>query len=144
MVTIFFITVKFSGKYNNAIFDEREVTYEVGDCYKHQIIDGLDRAVKKFKKGEKSKLVISSKYAYGSHGSEEYGIPPQSELEYTMELLDFNRVCNLTTISVVPKIFFFFINIKSSIEFINLIIIKLLKTNQRPIRCTCIYYAVRV
>ena len=107
MVTIFFITVKFSGKYNNAIFDEREVTYEVGDCYEHQIIDGLDRAVKKFNKGEKSKLVISSKYAYGSHGSEEYDIPPQSEVEYTLELLDFTRVCNLTTISVVLKIFFY-------------------------------------
>ena len=100
--------------------------------------------MKKFKKGEKSKLVVSSKYAYGSHGSEEYGIPPQSEVEYTLELLDFTRVCIVTTISVVPKIKCFFINIKSSIEFINLLIIKLLKTVQRPIRCTCIYYAVRV
>ena len=107
MVTIFFITVKFSGKYNGTTFDERKVTYEVGDCHEHQIIDGLDRAVKKFKKGEKSKLVISSKYAYDSHGSEEYGIPPQSEVEYTLELLDFTRVCSVTTISVVPKIKFF-------------------------------------
>ena len=92
--------------------------------------------MKKFKKGEKSKLLISSKYAYGSHGSEEYGIPPQSEVEYTLELLDFTRVCIVMTISVVLQIKFsyiklhsslFRIKMKRSIEFINLIIIKLMK-----------------
>ena len=125
MVTIFFITVKFSGKYNGTTFDERKVTYEVGDCHEHQIIDGLDRAVKKFKKGEKSKLVISSKYAYDSHGSEEYGIPPQSEVEYTLELLDFTRVCNVMTISVVLQMKLSFIKLHSF-----LFLIKMTKFNK--------------
>ena len=125
MITKSFIAVKFSGKYNSTTFDEREVTYEVGDCHEHQIIDGLDRAVKKFKKGEKSKLLISSKYAYGSHGSEEYGIPPQSGLEYTMELLDFTRVCIVMTISVVLQMKFSFIKLHSF-----LFLIKMTKFNR--------------
>lgn len=84
--------VHFAGSYNGTVFDERKVTYDVGDSHEHLIIDGLDRAVRKFKKGEKSRLVIASKYAFGTDGSEKYSLPPDAAVEYTLELLDFTRV----------------------------------------------------
>lgn len=74
------------GKYENRIFDERDVTFTVGEASEANIISGIDIAIQKFKKNETSRLIIKPKYAFGSEGSKEYNIPPHATVEYTVTL----------------------------------------------------------
>ena len=80
---IFYILVSVKGTYNGKVFDEREVVeFTVGDAEEQRLPDGLDTAIKKFKKGEKSVLTLSPRYAFGSAGSAEYNIPADATVEY--------------------------------------------------------------
>eukprot|EP01116_Phalansterium_solitarium_P006637 TRINITY_DN18977_c0_g1_i1.p1 TRINITY_DN18977_c0_g1~~TRINITY_DN18977_c0_g1_i1.p1 ORF type:complete len:168 (-),score=63.99 TRINITY_DN18977_c0_g1_i1:183-686(-) len=52
-----------------------------------QVIEGWDRGFATMKKGEKSILVIDSKYGYGARGAGGV-IPPNATLYFEVELLD--------------------------------------------------------
>ncbi|XP_022727998.1 peptidyl-prolyl cis-trans isomerase FKBP62-like [Durio zibethinus] len=56
-----------------------------------QVIDGLDRAVMKMKKGEVAQLTIAPEYAFGSSESHQELalVPPNSTLYYEVELVSF-------------------------------------------------------
>ncbi|KAK6259721.1 hypothetical protein SCA6_014195 [Theobroma cacao] len=56
-----------------------------------QVIDGLDRAVMKMKKGEVAQLTIAPEYAFGSSESQQdLGlVPPNSTVYYEVELVSF-------------------------------------------------------
>ncbi len=53
-----------------------------------QVIKGWDVGVASMKRGERARLVIDSKYAYGEKGSEPK-IPGNANLEFEVELIDF-------------------------------------------------------
>ena len=53
---------------------------------------GIEEALKKFKKKEKSKLKIKSEYAFGATGRPELKIPPNADVEYTVTLNSFEKV----------------------------------------------------
>lgn len=89
---MFIVLVNIRGSHDGRIFDEREVTYQAGYGFENSIINGIDRAVKKFHKGENSQLLITSKYAYGETGSPEFGIPSDATVEFDLTLIDFTRV----------------------------------------------------
>lgn len=59
-----------------------------------QVIDGLDRAVMKMKKGEVAQLTIAPEYAFGSSESQQdLGlVPPNSTVYYEVELVSFVKV----------------------------------------------------
>ncbi|XP_057655675.1 FK506-binding protein 59 [Diorhabda carinulata] len=80
------------GKYENRIFDERDVTFTVGEGSEANIISGIDIAIQKFKKNETSRLIIKPKYAFGQEGSKEYNIPPNATVDYTVTLKKFEKL----------------------------------------------------
>jgi len=58
----------------------------------HDICEGVELALKKFKRKEKSKLKIKSKYAFGAAGKAEFNVPPNADVEYTITLNSFEKV----------------------------------------------------
>lgn len=55
------ITVRVIGRVNGTIFDDREVKFPLGEGTEHNIPEGLERALERFKKGEKSTIRLSPK-----------------------------------------------------------------------------------
>ncbi|CAH1113520.1 unnamed protein product [Psylliodes chrysocephalus] len=80
------------GKYEDKIFDERDVSFTVGEGSDANIITGLEIAIQKFKKAETSRLIIKPKYAFGKSGSQEFNIPPNATVEYTVTLKSFEKM----------------------------------------------------
>ncbi|XP_057509366.1 peptidyl-prolyl cis-trans isomerase FKBP62-like [Actinidia eriantha] len=58
-----------------------------------QVIEGLDKAVMKMKKGEVALLIIASEYAFGSSESQQElaVVPPNSTVYYEVELVSFDK-----------------------------------------------------
>lgn len=56
------------------------------------VIDGVERALLKMKKGETANVEIGPKYAYDTAGSDEKGVPPNATLHYTITLNNFDKV----------------------------------------------------
>lgn len=46
---------------NGTVFDERELIFPLGEGSEHNIPEGLETALEKFKKGEKSVIKLSPK-----------------------------------------------------------------------------------
>ncbi|KAK9710731.1 FKBP-type peptidyl-prolyl cis-trans isomerase [Popillia japonica] len=85
------VEVKLVGEYNGNIFDEREVSFSLGEGSDINIIEGVEKALEKFKKGEVSRLTIKPKYAFGSEGCAEFNVPPNAIVEYTVTLKSFEK-----------------------------------------------------
>jgi len=82
------VKVKISGKVKDgADFEpEHEVDFIVGEG---QISPALETAIGTMKKGEKSSFALKPSYAFGAKGDESKGVPPNAEVEYEIELVDF-------------------------------------------------------
>lgn len=87
------VLVHLSGKYENRVFDERDVSFTLGEGSEENIIDGVEKAVEKMKKGETSRVTIKPQYAFGTQGNTELGIPPNATVEYIITLKTFEKVC---------------------------------------------------
>ena len=73
----------------------------MGEGETEGIVEGLEIALKKFKKGEKSRLKIQPKYAYGNTGCPDKNIPPDAELIYDVTLKNFEKVNHyFTTLNI--------------------------------------------
>lgn len=59
-----------------------------------QVIDGLDKAVMKMKKGEVALVTIDPEYAFGSTESKQElaVVPPNSTVYYEVDLVSFDKV----------------------------------------------------
>lgn len=79
------------GRHEGRVFEDRDVSFVVGEASEVGIIDGIEQAIKKFKKGEKSLLKVKSKYAYGAVGCVDLNIPADADLEYEVELRKFEK-----------------------------------------------------
>jgi FKBP-type peptidyl-prolyl cis-trans isomerase FkpA len=53
-----------------------------------QLIDGLQLALYKLKKGEKAKIILPSRLAFGEKGSSNGAVPPYTPLVYQIEIVD--------------------------------------------------------
>ncbi|XP_069689452.1 peptidyl-prolyl cis-trans isomerase FKBP4-like isoform X2 [Periplaneta americana] len=85
------VEVKLVGKHGSNVFEEREVSFPLGEGCEFGICEGLERALEKFKKGEKSRILLKSKYAFKSEGKPELEIPPNADIEYEVELKNFEK-----------------------------------------------------
>lgn len=82
------------GKYNGEVFEDRDVEFVLGEGEVVEIVEGVETALQSFLKGEKSRLLIKSKYAFKQQGSPKYNIPPNADVEYEVELQNFEKVYN--------------------------------------------------
>lgn len=86
------VTIKIQGEFERRQFDDRTVTFVLGEGCEANIPYGVEKALFKFSEGEKSHLSLGPKYAFGSTGSKEFNIPADATVYYTVELLGFERV----------------------------------------------------
>jgi len=67
-------------------------------------VEGVEIALQRFLSGEKSRLIIKSKYAFKEQGNPEYNIPPNADVEYEVELKNFEKEKNLWSMKPSEKI----------------------------------------
>lgn len=77
------------------VFEEREVNFPMGEGSEYGICTGLEQALEKFKKGEKSKILLKARYAFGEAGKPEFQIPPDADITYIAEMKTFDRVSRI-------------------------------------------------
>lgn len=85
------VKVDLEGRLGGRVFDDRSLEFVVGEGSEHNVIKGVETAVQKMKKGEKSLLRISPKYAFKAEGHEEFGVPPNATVEYVVTLKSFEN-----------------------------------------------------
>lgn len=89
---MFLAPVEITGRYKTRIFEERIVSFQLGEGSEFGVVAGVEQALLRFSRNEKSRLKVKSHLAYGSDGCEELGIPPDADLEYDVQLLECIRV----------------------------------------------------
>lgn len=90
-ISCFYFLVHLVGKYEDNIFEERDVIFTTGEGCEANIIPGVEHAIEKFKKNETSCLIIKPQYAFGSTGNTNYNIPPNATVEYIVTLKNFEK-----------------------------------------------------
>lgn len=85
------------GRYGDRLFEDRKLEFKMGDGEDHGIVEGVELALEKMKKGERAEITVKSSYGYGEKGSEEHGIPGKATLLYDVEMTMLNQVlaCSL-------------------------------------------------
>lgn len=91
ILILFNFLVHYIGTYEGKQFEEKTVSFNLGEGSDVGVVDGVEKALEKFKKGEKSRLIIHPKHAFGSAGKPEWNIPPNAKVEYTVELKTFEK-----------------------------------------------------
>lgn len=86
------VDVHIVGKYQDTVFEERDVSFPIGEGCESDVIEGVEKAVEKFKKGETSKLIIKSKYAFGDKENQKFKLPANADVEYVVTLKTFQKV----------------------------------------------------
>eukprot|EP00918_Siedleckia_nematoides_P001448 GHVU01003437.1.p1 GENE.GHVU01003437.1~~GHVU01003437.1.p1 ORF type:complete len:480 (-),score=102.21 GHVU01003437.1:934-2373(-) len=85
------VQIHIIGRCNKVQFQEKDVEFTMGEACESGIVEGVEMALKKFKKGETSKLVVKAKYAYGELGCPDPLIAPNSDLEFEVTLKNFEK-----------------------------------------------------
>lgn len=81
-----------TGEYNGTVFDDRDVSFPLGEGSEFNIPKGLEKALQKFKVKEKSRLEIKARYGFGSEGNKQLNVPPNVDLVYVVTLNSFTEV----------------------------------------------------
>uniref|UniRef100_A0A2R5LG15 peptidylprolyl isomerase n=1 Tax=Ornithodoros turicata TaxID=34597 RepID=A0A2R5LG15_9ACAR len=98
------VTVHVKGEYNQRIFDDRELEFIVAEASEYNLVKGVELAIQKMKKGEKSLFRITSKFAFGSEGHKEWDIPPNATVDYIIHLKSFENAKEAWDMDVDEKI----------------------------------------
>lgn len=85
------VEVHLIGKWNNNVFEDREVTFTIGEGSESNILESIEHAIQSFKKGERSLIKLKPKYAYGDKGEPSLNIPPNADIEYEIHLKNFEK-----------------------------------------------------
>ncbi|CAD7701085.1 unnamed protein product [Ostreobium quekettii] len=95
------VLVKYEAKVKgaDAPFTTQEVEFTVSEGH---FCKALPIAVKKMKKGEKASLIVNAEYGLGEAGQPPE-VPPNSELEISLELVSWKKVDDVTDDSLVIK-----------------------------------------
>lgn len=86
------VNIHVRGTIGTKVFDERDVTFTVGEAELEKIPRGIEIAVQKMKKGEKAELYIRPKYAFGEKGWSENDVGANQEVAYQVTLLNFEKI----------------------------------------------------
>uniref|UniRef100_G3TU08 peptidylprolyl isomerase n=1 Tax=Loxodonta africana TaxID=9785 RepID=G3TU08_LOXAF len=85
------VDVILKGYYNDRVFDERELQFEIGEGENLDLPCGLEKTIQRMEKGEHSIVYLKPSYAFGSVGKEKFQIPPHAELKYEIHLKSFEK-----------------------------------------------------
>lgn len=81
------VTIKYTGRFyeSGEDFDQSMISFKLGFG---KVLDGCDKGIRDMKVGGTRLLKIPSRLGFGTEGfgPEPYSIPPNSDLEYTVEL----------------------------------------------------------
>lgn len=88
----FLLAVHIVGRCGSVVFDDRVVRFELGEGSEVGVVEGVEIALKRFSRGEKSRLEVKSSMAYGAEGCPSLSIPSNSDLVYEVELRSCERV----------------------------------------------------
>ncbi|KAK2715320.1 peptidyl-prolyl cis-trans isomerase FKBP4-like isoform X2 [Artemia franciscana] len=98
------VNIHIVGRHNDIQFDDRSVQFNIGEGSEQDIPDGIEVALEKFKKGEKSLVKLSPAYGFGSKPMEKFNLPPNADLEYEVELKSFEKAKESWEFDVEEKI----------------------------------------
>lgn len=85
-------TVHIIGRHAGKTFDERDLSFDLGEGAAFNVCEGLEIAISKMKKGEVAEVVIKSKYAFGAAGKTEFSIPANADITYEVTMKNCERV----------------------------------------------------
>lgn len=86
------VTINYSVKHDgNVVLDQSDVKFTLGESEDTNITSGLEAAIKKMKRGERSRFSMTPKYCYGSEGNKSLNIPENASLVYEVELVSFEK-----------------------------------------------------
>ncbi|KAG5830679.1 peptidyl-prolyl cis-trans isomerase FKBP4 [Anguilla anguilla] len=85
------VEVTLEGKFEDRVFDEREMKFEVGDGENLGLPMGVEKAIMAMEEGEESLFTLAPKYGYGSAGNAKFDIPPGATLQYKLKLSAFEK-----------------------------------------------------
>ena len=74
------------------MFDERDLTFALGEGAEQGVCPGVEEALEKFKTGERSRLTLTAPYAFGADGHAEFGVPGDATVQYEVKLKSFEKV----------------------------------------------------
>lgn len=81
-----------TGKHDGKTFDERDLSFDLGEGAALNICEGLEIALSKMKKGEVAEVDIKSKHAFGTAGKTEFSIPANADITYEVTMKNCERV----------------------------------------------------
>jgi FK506-binding protein 4/5 len=85
------VTVRLVGRDGERIFEDREVSFVVGEASEASLIEGIDVAVAKMKKGETSRIRIRKGYAWGDLPPRNFELTPGADVTYDITLISFEK-----------------------------------------------------
>jgi len=81
--------IKYTATFTNHLqFDELTKSFKLTYGTPDQVIKGLEIALKGMRKGEKSKIIIPSQFAFGEEGSSTGIVPPYTTVIYDLEIIN--------------------------------------------------------
>ncbi|XP_070161464.1 FK506-binding protein 59 [Polyergus mexicanus] len=98
------VNIHLVGKYNGQVFEERDVEFTLGEGEIVGVVEGIEIALQRFLSEEKSRLLIKSKYAFKEKGNSEFNIPPNADVEYEVELKNFEKETGIWSMKPAEKI----------------------------------------
>lgn len=85
-------SVHYVGKYDGRVFEDREVSFILGEGSEVGVVDGIELGLRRMTKGETARFRVHSLLAYGKEGNEIFEIPPDADLDYEIDLKNFVKV----------------------------------------------------
>ncbi|VDM93439.1 unnamed protein product, partial [Onchocerca ochengi] len=81
------------GSYNGRVFYDKEVNFILGEGSEVGLPEGVDRALRRFNKGEKSTIHLKgSRFTFGTAPPPEYNLPPHAEIDFTLFLKEYEKM----------------------------------------------------
>ena len=71
LFSYFTLVVLLIGRHGDVVFDQRELSFNLGEGLENNIPDDVEQALLKFKKQEKSLIKLTPAYGFGSAGNEQ-------------------------------------------------------------------------
>lgn len=100
------VNVELEGRLSGSTepFEKRTLSFNLGEGSEVGVCSGIETALGKFAKGEKSRIVIQPKFAFKAEGNTQLNIPPNAVVEYIITLNSFEKAKEAWSMDAKEKI----------------------------------------